>query len=165
MDNGDWKDHAVSIIKAFSSTGLNSVLLAAACTLTAEIIDAHLSRKYQHEADLFALKAFGESSEEYLEALKSVETDEALRRQRMDYNYKHHYQYVSRQIEELEGLVHPYVTCFLKNQLHTHRKRQIEMPAMIHKAGILDIQSSLDERIAYINDHVPTSQESGNKKD
>lgn len=153
MKNGDWWHHAKELISYHSTSGLISLLGVAGCGLTAEIIDMYLSRKYQREADSFALKAFGGRRQEYLEALKSIEIDEALRRQRIDHHYADYYGYVEAKISEIDDAVYPRVVTFLKNELLMHRKRQIEMPAMLQKAGIFDTWSSLDERVAYVHEH------------
>jgi len=143
-----------SWVREYLKSTLVGIGLLTASNFGAEIADAYFGRKYQHESDLFALRAFGGAPQQYLDCLKNIEVDEAAYLQRVQFQYKSYYAYVMGRIGELEGAVHPYLTCFLRNALSAHHTTQAEMPAARERAGILDFQSSLAERIAYIRDHM-----------
>jgi hypothetical protein len=132
-----------------------SALLVVGSKVGAEFIGAYLSRKYQHEADLLAFKGFGGQPDEYLDILRVVETEEALCRQKMQYQYKKHYAYVADMIDSLADDLHPYIICFLKNELSRHNMKEIDRPAALEKTtSLLNLESSLDERIAYVSENL-----------
>ena len=133
---------------------LRDMLLVVGSKVVANFFGAYLSRRYQHEADLCAFNAFGDKPDEYLETLRTVEYDEALRRQRTQYQYKNHYSYVSDKIDALGDIVHPYIICFLKNELSSHQMKELERPAVLGKASLLNLESSLDDRIAYVHENI-----------
>jgi len=132
-----------------------SALLVVGSKVGAEFIGAYLSRKYQHEADLLAFKGFGGQPDEYLDILRVVETEEALCRQKLQYQYKKHYAYVADMIDSLADDLHPYIICFLKNELSRHNMKEIDRPAALETTtSLLNLESSLDERIAYVSENL-----------
>jgi len=161
LKKGMWE-----IVKGNASFMVLSTLCGTLCGIGAELISASLSRKYQHEADMVAVKAFNGSASEFIEGLRNVENDEALFHQRLQFQHKEYYQYVATQIDDLKNSVHPYVTCFLKNELNLVRTGKTKKPAFVKKAGPFDSQCSFEERISYIHDHAtaPTERTGGNQE-
>jgi|GEM_PF-3146594 len=152
----------IKFVKANWWWYLGSTVLVFGSKIGAEFIGAYLSRKYQHEADMLAVKGFGHSPDEYLDALRIVETEEGALRQKVQYQYKKHYTYVADKIDSLTESVHPYIVCFLKNELGRHNMKETGRPAVAEKTtSLLHMGSSLDDRIAYIYDHLRSKK---NKK-
>ena len=132
-----------------------STLLVIGSKIGAEFIGAYLSRKYQHEADLLAFKGFGGAPDDYLDVLRLLEDDEMAYRQKMVYQYKKHYAYVSERMDALADTVHPYILCFLKNELSRHAIKEVDRPATSEQAAsLLNLESSLDDRIAYLYENL-----------
>jgi hypothetical protein len=152
----------IEFVKANWWWYLGSTALVFGSKIGAEFIGAYLSRKYQHEADMLAIKGFGHSPDEYLDALRIVETEEGVLRQKMQYQYKKHYAYVADKIDALTESVHPYIVCFLKNELGRHNMKETDRPAVAQKTtSLLHMSSSLDDRIAYVYDNLRSKK---NKK-
>jgi hypothetical protein len=152
----------IEFVKANWWWYLGSTALVFGSKIGAEFIGAYLSRKYQHEADMLAIKGFGHSPDAYLDALRIVETEEGVLRQKMQYQYKKHYAYVADKIDALTESVHPYIVCFLKNELGRHNMKETDRPAVAQKTtSLLHMGSSLDDRIAYVYDNLRSKK---NKK-
>jgi len=160
MKNGDWWQHAKELISYHSTSGLISLVGVTGCGLAAECIDRYRSRNHRKEANAAALKAFGGSAEEYLEALKSVEINEALKRQRIDHHYRDYYKYIEAKIAEVKNDGYQEAAAFLKNELYEYRKRQVEMPVLSTAPGIFSKRVSLNEQITQMHDQKSCVQNS-----
>jgi Zn-dependent protease with chaperone function len=137
-----------------------STLLVVGSKVAAEFIGAYLSRKYQHEADLLALKGFGGDPDAYLDMVRALETQEEAYRQKMQYQYKSHYAYIAGKIDALTETVHPYIICFLKNELGRRAIKEVSRPAVSERTtSLLNLESSLDDRIAYISENLSSQKE------